>query len=119
MTKAFVEEEHRLFTGADEGEAARRKQFEDEMAEVRRHGIARSVGVKASPLHQVAVNAFSVPVFDAEGHMILALSLTTPASRMPPDWDGAVPRALVDAAAWLSTALGHQPSSLSLNLPKT
>jgi DNA-binding IclR family transcriptional regulator len=54
------------------------------------------------------VNAFSAPVFDAEGHMILALSLTTPASRMSPDWDGAGPRALAAAAARLSTDLGHQ-----------
>ncbi|MEB0060117.1 flavin reductase [Variovorax sp. LG9.2] len=108
VTKAFVEEELRLFASADADEPTRRQRFEEEMAEVRKHGIARSVGANASPLHQVPVNAFSAPVFDAEGHMILALSLTTPASRMSPDWDGAGPGALAAAAARLSTDLGHQ-----------
>jgi DNA-binding IclR family transcriptional regulator len=53
----------------------------------------------------VAVNAFSVPIMDAQGHLLMTLSLTTQADRMSPDWDGPVPRALVQAARELSDRL--------------
>lgn len=74
--------------------------------------MARATNPGASPIHQVAVNAFSVPIFDAEGHMVLALSLTTPASRLESDWDGVVPRALLEAAAELSRGLGFQQTPI-------
>ena len=103
VVKPFIDEDLRLFMSADEDEATQRQRFESEIAEVREQGVSRAIGAKASPLHQIAVNAFSVPVFDAEGHMILALSLTTPASRLDPDWNGDVPQGLIAAAAELST----------------
>ena len=106
ITHPFIDEDLRLFRSADEDEAMQRQRFDDEVTEIRRRGIARATNPGASPLHQVQVNAFSVPIFDAEGHMILALSLTAPATRLAPDWEGAVPHTLVQAATELSYQLG-------------
>ena len=106
MTRPFVDEDLRLFPDSDEDLPARRLRFDADMAEVRARGLARAVGTAPSPLHQVAVNAFSAPVFDASGQMVMALSLTTHAARMPADWDGPAPRALAEAARELSGQLG-------------
>ncbi|MNW23150.1 Bacterial transcriptional regulator [compost metagenome] len=56
----------------------------------------------------MTVNAFSAPVFDANGDMVVALSTTCEADRLAPDWDGEVPRALLTCAAELSRQLGYQ-----------
>ncbi|WP_342132676.1 flavin reductase [Hydrogenophaga sp. OTU3427] len=82
-------------------------QFAARVAEARKHGLARAIGQAPSDRHHVTVNAFSAPVFDAKGQMVLALSTTCPADRMEPDWDGEVPQALLRAARRLSKRLGH------------
>jgi len=107
-TRGLIEEE--LILGEGEGTDAeqRRAQFEHEVKEARRRGLARAAEPKASPVHQVAVNAFSAPVFNAEGRMVLALSLAARASRLAPDWDGSVPHALAAAAGRLSARLGFK-----------
>ena len=97
-TRAFIDEDLRLFRSAEEDEATQRQRFDAEIAEVRRRGLSRAMNAGPSPLHQVEVNAFSAPLYDAAGRMIMALSLTCEASRLEPDWDGPVPRALKDAA---------------------
>lgn len=99
-----VEEElalRRAAGNADEGD------FQQRVAEARQHGVARAVGKLPSQRHQVTVNAFSAPVFDAQGHMVMALSTTCQADRLPPDWQGDVPLALLRAARRLSARLGH------------
>jgi flavin reductase (DIM6/NTAB) family NADH-FMN oxidoreductase RutF/DNA-binding IclR family transcriptional regulator len=82
-------------------------QFAARVAEARAHGLARAIGQAPSDRHHITVNAFSAPVFDAKGQMVLALSTTCPADRMEPDWDGEVPQALLRAAHRLSRRLGH------------
>jgi flavin reductase (DIM6/NTAB) family NADH-FMN oxidoreductase RutF/DNA-binding IclR family transcriptional regulator len=82
-------------------------EFAQRLAEAREHGLSRSIGKAPSQRHGVTVNAFSAPVFDASGRMVLALSTTCEAERLPPDWDGAVPVALARAARRLSERLGH------------
>lgn len=82
--------------------------FFDRMAETRVHNLARAVGNAPSPRHKVAVNAFSAPVFDASGAMVLALSTTCRAERLDPDWNGPVPQALRRAADQLSARLGYK-----------
>lgn len=42
---------------------------------------------------RVSVNAFSAPVYDPEGHMIMALSVAADSSTLSVAWDGAVPAA--------------------------
>ncbi|HSV81763.1 MAG TPA: flavin reductase [Ramlibacter sp.] len=81
--------------------------FAARVAEAREHGLARVLGQAPSQRHQVTVNAFSAPVFDAQGQMVLALSTTCEAERLAPDWDGPVPVALLQAARRLSVRLGH------------
>jgi len=70
--------------------------------------MGRALEPHASPLHQVVVQAFSAPVFDAEGRMALAISVTAPAEPGGGEWDGPVPRALAAAAAELTAALGKE-----------
>jgi len=83
-------------------------QFTLRLTEARARLMARAVGCAPSPRHKVTVNAFSAPVFGANGEMVLALSTTCPAERLEPDWDGAVPRTLREAAATLSQRLGYR-----------
>ncbi len=110
-TRGLVDEELAVGDGEEASPAQRRRQFDDEVAQARRHGLARAAERKASPVLQVAVNAFSAPVFNAEGRMVLALSLAARASRLAPDWDGTVPRALAAAAERLSARLGFKPAA--------
>jgi DNA-binding IclR family transcriptional regulator len=106
MTRPLIDDEFRLFRGADDKEAEQRH-FEEEVAQTKLRGFARATDTAASLLpHQIAINAFSFPVFNNEGSMILALSLASPASRLDPAWDGPVPRALATAARDLSGRLG-------------
>lgn len=85
--------------------------FAARVAEARQCRLARAVGKAPSERHHVTVNAFSAPVFDARGRMVLALSTTCAADRLSPQWDGPVPVALQRAAQRLSARLGHQPVS--------
>lgn len=102
MTRPFVDEDLRVYPVAQDDLAAGRRRFDEETVEVRQRGLARVIGSTPSPLHQVAVNAFSAPIRDVEGRMIMALSLTSSAARLAPDWEGEVPRALSEAAQEIS-----------------
>lgn len=105
MTAPLVEEDLGAWTQETESLADRRADFEAILAEVRARGIARAVGSSPSPIHHVAVNAFSVPIVDAEGRMIMALSLTADSNRLPAEWDGDVPRALLHAGHEISVQI--------------
>lgn len=83
-----------------------RDAFADRMADARTHGMTRAVGAAPSARHKVTVNAFSAPVFDASGQMVMALSTTCPSERLAPDWTGTVPAALKAAAERISRQLG-------------
>lgn len=109
LTKAFIEEDLRLFRSADEDEAKQKQRFDAEIEEVRQRGLARASNRGPSPVHRVEVNAFSAPIYDAHGSMVMALSLATPATRMEPEWDGPVPKALTAAAAELSRRIAALP----------
>ena len=81
--------------------------FELALAEVRSHKLARAMDGAGSSRHGARVNAFSAPVFDASGAMVLAISTTCRADSLAPDWDGPVPMALAQAAAKLTQHLGY------------
>jgi flavin reductase (DIM6/NTAB) family NADH-FMN oxidoreductase RutF/DNA-binding IclR family transcriptional regulator len=104
VCRPLIDEDLRSSRSSGEPEEAQRRRFDDHVAEARKRGLARATEPKASPLHQVAVNAFSAPVFGRDG-MVLALSLTCEADRLDPDWDGPVPQALLQAARELSARL--------------
>jgi flavin reductase (DIM6/NTAB) family NADH-FMN oxidoreductase RutF/DNA-binding IclR family transcriptional regulator len=104
LTQPFVDRELAL---QDANEKVNGGAFAARLLETQQHGLARSVGGAPSELHQVTVNAFSAPVFNAKGEMVLAISTTCRADALSPDWDGDVPSALLAAARRLSTRLGY------------
>lgn len=64
-TLSFVDEDLRLSHSVQETEAAQRAMFEEEVALARESGIARAVNPEPSPIHRVAVNAFSEQIREA------------------------------------------------------
>ncbi|EHK68025.1 flavin reductase [Achromobacter arsenitoxydans] len=110
QTQAAIDEELQARVRSGQPDTG---QFAQRVAETLHHGLARAVGAAASPRHQVKVNAFSAPVYDASGNMVLAISTTCEAERLAPDWDGPVPAALREAARELSLRLGY-PAGASL-----
>jgi flavin reductase (DIM6/NTAB) family NADH-FMN oxidoreductase RutF/DNA-binding IclR family transcriptional regulator len=105
MTRHLVDEDLNLSDARRVDGSLGRADFDAEMLETRTRGVARAVGSSPSHLHQIAVNAFSVPIRNPEGHMILALSVTSNAQRMSPDFDGEVPRALAAGANEISARI--------------
>ena len=76
-------------------------EFERQLAEVRAHGLSRSVG-EVLP----GVNAMAAPVFDHAGVIVLAITAIGPAAVFDTRWDGATAHALRDCAAQVSQRLG-------------
>ena len=107
LIQPFIDRE---LEGQDAVENVNGGAFSARLLETQQRGLARSIGGAPSEHHQVTVNAFSVPVFNAAGEMVLALSTTCRADLLEPDWDGPVPTALRLAALRLSARLGHRAS---------
>lgn len=105
ITRSFIDEDLRLSHSVQETEAAQRATFEEEVAIARESGIARAVNPEPSPIHRVAVNAFSVPIRDPEGRMVLALSVVSQAERLSPERGDAVPAQLLLAASEIERQL--------------
>ena len=105
ITRSFVEEDLRLSRSSEESEAVQRATFESEVELARQSGIARSANPEPSPVHRVAVNAFSVPIRDAEGRMVMALTVVSQAERLSPEADGKVPVRLAREAAEIGKLL--------------
>ena len=77
------------------------REFERQLAEVRAHGLSRSVG-EVLP----GVNAMAAPVFDHAGVIVLAITAIGPAAVFDTRWDGALARALRTCAGQVSQRLG-------------
>jgi DNA-binding IclR family transcriptional regulator len=71
-------------------------------AEVRAQGAARTLGGVLP-----GINAISVPVFDATGHLALALIVLGAESVFDAEWGGAVDRRVRDIAQRISSELGY------------
>ncbi|KLU27178.1 flavin reductase [Caballeronia mineralivorans PML1(12)] len=82
-----------------------RARFETALAETRGRGLARALS-KPSPMHQIDINAFSAPVFDASGAIAFVLTVSGRSDDIDPEWDSPVPAALRAAAMQLSNQLG-------------
>lgn len=79
----------------------RRRDFDRNLADARKYGIARSVGDLFPSL-----NAFSAPIFDRDARVILVLTSFGLTSSFPSTWDGKIPRALKQCAAELTARIG-------------
>jgi DNA-binding IclR family transcriptional regulator len=77
------------------------KEFEAQLAEVRRRGLSRSEG-EIIP----GINAMSAPVFDHTGAIVLGLTVIGPAGVLDTGWNGALARALKRCADEVSQRLG-------------
>lgn len=78
-----------------------RKEFETQLAEIREHGMARAIG-KPNP----GILAFSAPVFDSTGQIVLAITLMGAIGSMDDSWDGGAASELRNCAAKISKKLG-------------
>ena len=58
--------------------------------------------------YAAGINALGAPVFDAQGQLLLALTLVGPAASLPADADGEAAQALRAACQRISAALGWQ-----------
>jgi DNA-binding IclR family transcriptional regulator len=80
----------------------RRRSFERQIAETRKHGVARTTGERYPGLI-----SFAVPIFDRDDNVILALtSFGFAAASFSEKWDGPIPRALKVFAADLTARIG-------------
>ena len=70
-------------------------------ADVRQHGMARVVDTLLP-----SVVAFCAPVFDARGHLAMAITTLGAGKRFDPAWDGAISQQLQGIATQLSHDLG-------------
>jgi DNA-binding IclR family transcriptional regulator len=82
------------------------KEFEKQLAEVRAHGLSRSVG-EVLP----GVNAMAAPVFDHTGAIVLSVTAIGTAAVFDTRWDSALARALRNCAAQASQRLGWAASA--------
>jgi DNA-binding IclR family transcriptional regulator len=80
--------------------------FDAEVEQVRRQGIACVDGV-AVP----GVSAVAVPVFDAQGRLVLSLTAIGPSAMFDSSAAGSVVRELRPAATLLSRRLGWKPAA--------
>lgn len=78
-----------------------RPQVERAIAETRQHGLSRTLG---QPIP--GIDAFSAPVFDSGGHLVLGITAMGPDATFDHDWDGTVARPLKACAAEVSRRLG-------------
>jgi DNA-binding IclR family transcriptional regulator len=76
--------------------------FEADLAENRKRGMARTIG---DPIP--GINAFSAPVFDALGNIVLAITVMGPAGAFDTRWDGRIAKALRECCAEISRELGY------------
>lgn len=90
-----------------EGTPATREQADKLLAQTRSHGLARVLAsAHYTQRYGTPINAAAAPVFDAEGRMVLALTLVGSASDTDVDWGGPLCQRLRSAAIALSHRLG-------------
>jgi len=91
------------------GTPATREQADKLLAQTRGHGLARVVA-SAHYTHRYGtpINAAAAPVFDAEGRMVLALTVVGAAEATDVDWGGPLCQRLRSVAIQLSQRLGYQ-----------
>lgn len=90
------------------GKPMAHKDFEAALAEIRQHGLARTVG---QPIP--GINAFSAPVFDSAGHIVLAITTMGSAESFDEQWTSPIAKRVRDCALAISGKLGFNESRAS------
>ncbi|AMN41385.1 IclR family transcriptional regulator [Rhodoplanes sp. Z2-YC6860] len=84
--------------------ASMRQTFMRRLIDVRRRRLARGAGERHPGL-----NAFSAPIFDQQGRVVLAITMFGFAATFSSAWDGSISRALQASAAELTRRIGGAP----------
>jgi DNA-binding IclR family transcriptional regulator len=84
--------------------AERRRVVARHLADVRRHGLARTTGERIA-----GIKSFSGPIFNRDGEVVLAISSHGLAATFPSAWDGAVATALRHTVTELTRQIGGRP----------
>jgi DNA-binding IclR family transcriptional regulator len=79
------------------------KHNEESLAEIRRRSLARTLG---QPIP--GINAFSAPVFDRTGSIVLAITAMGPSGTFNEAWNGSIAKAVAARAALVSRQLGYR-----------
>jgi DNA-binding IclR family transcriptional regulator len=79
------------------------KDVEQRLVDVRRRGLARSVGEPTA-----GINAFSAPVFDHAGNIVLAVTVIGASGALDPGWTGAAAMKLKECATHISEKMGYR-----------
>ena len=82
------------------------REFERQLADVRAHGLSRSLG-EVLP----GVNAMAAPVFDHAGKIVLSITAIGPAAVFDTRWNGLIAVALRECAGQVSQQLGALAAS--------
>jgi DNA-binding IclR family transcriptional regulator len=82
------------------------KKVEQMLAEVRRHGVARSIGEPTAGIH-----ALSAPVFDHLGNITLAVTAIGPAGTLDASWDGDAAGEIRQCAMRISSRMGYRANT--------
>ncbi len=85
----------------ENGEHISKKEFELSLAEIREHGMARTIG---QPIP--GINAFSAPVFDSAGNIVLAITIMGTSGSFDESWSSRIADRLRYCASGISTKLG-------------
>lgn len=81
-------------------------QVEEAITETRRRGLSRTIS-QPTP----GISAFSAPVFDSAGHLVLGITVMGPDATFDSDWNGKVAKPLRECAAEVSRRLGYQEAA--------
>ena len=106
----FIDEDLRMTRIADEDEGEQRTRFEQAIQDTRQYGFAQLLNIEQPNANQPPINAFSVPIFDQDGNMIMAISATAPVTTDPSGWPPAI---LIEEAKRLSALVGQLPRQLT------
>jgi DNA-binding IclR family transcriptional regulator len=82
--------------------AALTRDLEEQLQEIRSHGISRAGGSLIP-----GINGFSAPVFDHTGRMVAAITSLGTIGHFDMAWDSPLARSIKNAASTLSTRLGY------------
>lgn len=83
------------------GKQISKKEFDASLAEIRQHGLARTIG---QPIP--GINAFSAPVFDSSGNIVLAITIMGAAASFDEQWTGKIAQRVRECALKISKKLG-------------
>jgi DNA-binding IclR family transcriptional regulator len=80
-----------------------RQEIEKMLAEVRQHGMARSIGEPTAGIH-----ALSAPVFDHQGNITLAVTVIGPAGTLDASWNSDAAKQVRQCAERISARMGYR-----------